>query len=227
MIRKIRISFVVALVGYVLVFLGITYYVNSTASVDPNSNCNVDLACLQANLVRTLQVDATLYSLIGALVLAGLAWMLVPEGKRKAVSGIKPAPSTSQPVKQNVTQAAKNVARPAVVQPGIKCTRCGADNLAASKFCVECGQSLIPPLAVKNTCVHCGAENLPANKFCVECGQSMLAPAKKTCAHCGAVNEPGYSFCTDCGTPFAAPHLEPESQTAVVSSSISDIPSAT
>jgi hypothetical protein len=230
MLRKIRIAFLAAIAGYILVYLGISYYVSSTVSVDSSSNCIGDLACAQANIVRSLQVDVTLYSLIGALVLAGLAWMVVPASKRRAVSGQRAAASTARAAIQNeAPKVAKAVAQQPVAHKGIPCPRCGADNVNANKFCVECGQSMVPIPAAKKQCARCGADNAAANKFCVECGQSMILPppAKKECAHCGAINEPGYSFCTDCGTSLTSPKIEPETQVAVSSSSISDLPSAT
>src|SRR5712692_6320011 len=52
----------------------------------------------------------------------------------------------------------------------MRCTGCGHENLAAAKFCAECGARL------GSMCPQCGAE-LPAGaKFCIECGHRMSAP---------------------------------------------------
>src|SRR5215471_7296848 len=60
----------------------------------------------------------------------------------------------------------------------MRCTSCGFENPEGTKFCGECGRSLM------NRCPSCGAENLPQFKFCGECGISLKAggqgaPAKR------------------------------------------------
>jgi tetratricopeptide (TPR) repeat protein len=47
------------------------------------------------------------------------------------------------------------------------CTRCGSDNPAGTKFCIECG------IPLKYWCPHCGAEDLPQAKFCGACGMPL------------------------------------------------------
>ena len=60
----------------------------------------------------------------------------------------------------------------AEVESGWKC-QCGADNLATSMFCPNCG-------AKKNEekrswiCQNCNAENSPTAKFCNQCGNPKL-----------------------------------------------------
>src|SRR5262245_5424480 len=49
----------------------------------------------------------------------------------------------------------------------MRCMSCGFENPEGTKFCGECGHSLI------NRCPHCGAENPPQFKFCGECGTSL------------------------------------------------------
>ncbi|HJU12407.1 MAG TPA: adenylate/guanylate cyclase domain-containing protein, partial [Candidatus Binataceae bacterium] len=51
------------------------------------------------------------------------------------------------------------------------CSKCGAENPAAKKFCSQCGD----PLALR--CPKCGAENSATAKFCGDCGASLLADA--------------------------------------------------
>lgn len=49
------------------------------------------------------------------------------------------------------------------------CPRCGSENEAGRKFCLECGALLTA------TCPACAAANPPGAKFCGECGTSLLA----------------------------------------------------
>src|SRR5262249_53490463 len=44
------------------------------------------------------------------------------------------------------------------------CPRCRVDNPAGTKFCGQCGASLV------SGCPSCGATNPPGNKFCGQCG---------------------------------------------------------
>ena len=53
------------------------------------------------------------------------------------------------------------------------CPKCGTENLSTSKFCHECGASLVP---VSSVCPKCAAENPSTGKFCQQCGAS-LAPS--------------------------------------------------
>jgi class 3 adenylate cyclase/tetratricopeptide (TPR) repeat protein len=52
----------------------------------------------------------------------------------------------------------------------MRCSRCGSENPAGTKFCSECGTGL------PRACPHCGVDNAPAAKFCNECGASLNAP---------------------------------------------------
>ncbi|HET8579278.1 MAG TPA: adenylate/guanylate cyclase domain-containing protein [Methylomirabilota bacterium] len=53
----------------------------------------------------------------------------------------------------------------------MRCAGCGHDNLAAAKFCAECGARL------GLVCPQCRAELPPTAKFCIECGH-RLVPAE-------------------------------------------------
>jgi class 3 adenylate cyclase/tetratricopeptide (TPR) repeat protein len=53
----------------------------------------------------------------------------------------------------------------------MRCAKCSAENAAAAKFCIECGESL------KGRCPRCGIANPPAARFCQECGASLGASA--------------------------------------------------
>lgn len=78
-----------------------------------------------------------------------------------------------------------------------RCPTHGPVAPAGTKFCPECGTSLIQPAS--QTCPNCGA---PANgaKFCPECGTKIEAPAPQgTCPNCGTETK-GAKFCPECGT---------------------------
>ena len=49
----------------------------------------------------------------------------------------------------------------------MRCSNCGNDNLASSRFCNQCGT----PLAT--TCHKCAAENASNAKFCSQCGEAL------------------------------------------------------
>lgn len=53
--------------------------------------------------------------------------------------------------------------------PGKKCSNCGAENSASSKFCSECGQKF----NVKAFCPECGQEVKSSAKFCEACGYKL------------------------------------------------------
>ena len=51
----------------------------------------------------------------------------------------------------------------------VKCTKCGADVKAGSKFCPECGNKM----AESRFCPECGAKVGANAKFCPECGKKL------------------------------------------------------
>jgi class 3 adenylate cyclase len=53
----------------------------------------------------------------------------------------------------------------------MRCPQCGHENVAAMKFCGECGTRLTV------LCRECGARNAPAQKFCGECGARLGSEA--------------------------------------------------
>jgi class 3 adenylate cyclase/tetratricopeptide (TPR) repeat protein len=61
----------------------------------------------------------------------------------------------------------------------MRCPRCGQENPAQAKFCLECGQRLA------RACVACGAPLPETAKFCLECGRPVGATAP------AAPGEPG------------------------------------
>ena len=87
-----------------------------------------------------------------------------------------------------VSQAANNMAR---------CPQDGTLAAAGTKFCPECGASMLQPQTAN--CPTCGQPTYGA-KFCPNCGakveQAPAIPAK--CPSCGADTH-GAKFCSECG----------------------------
>lgn len=96
----------------------------------------------------------------------------------------------------------------------MKCSKCGAENEAGSKFCESCGEKLEAPKkttsskssSAKAVCPSCGKENKKTAKFCEECGTSLAPkkPEKVKCPQCGKEYKAGTKFCSDCGSTLAA-----------------------
>ncbi|MDI9609452.1 MAG: zinc ribbon domain-containing protein [Candidatus Verstraetearchaeota archaeon] len=86
-------------------------------------------------------------------------------------------------------------------QQVVICPSCGAKNPVNTKFCGNCGSSLMPPS--KQACPSCKAE-VPENfKFCPNCGTPIKKPEQPVCPKCGEKNPPGTKFCGNCGEKLA------------------------
>jgi len=85
---------------------------------------------------------------------------------------------------------------PAAPQQLIVCQSCGAQNPVGTKFCGNCGKSLVPVAKVK--CPKCGAEMPVTMTFCGNCG-SPLKPEEIECPKCKAKNSSTSKFCGSCG----------------------------
>jgi len=85
---------------------------------------------------------------------------------------------------------------PAAQQKLIVCQNCGAQNPIGTKFCGNCGVSLVPVAKVK--CPKCGAEMPETMKFCGNCG-SPLKLNEIECPKCTVKNPSGAKFCGNCG----------------------------
>ncbi len=83
---------------------------------------------------------------------------------------------------------------PAPAPAAQTCAKCGAALPENAKFCLECGEKVVP--ADKILCPACG-QLVNKGKFCPECGAPIST--KKTCANCGTQFESG-KFCPECGT---------------------------
>ena len=53
---------------------------------------------------------------------------------------------------------------------GVRCSSCGTENEAGTKFCDACGTPLL------GACPGCGATNRPTARFCAECGSALAGP---------------------------------------------------
>ena len=73
----------------------------------------------------------------------------------------------------------------------ISCPKCHVMVNKGTKFCPECGNSLV------NTCIACGHTLEMGAKFCVDCGTSQTL--EFNCAKCGEKVQPGIKFCPHCG----------------------------
>src|SRR6202046_1295802 len=56
----------------------------------------------------------------------------------------------------------------------MRCTKCGADNAAGSRFCNQCATPL------SRACPKCARANAPDAKFCTECAEPLTAGATKS-----------------------------------------------
>jgi membrane protease subunit (stomatin/prohibitin family) len=85
---------------------------------------------------------------------------------------------------------------PAAPQQLIVCQSCGAQNPVGTKFCGNCGKTLLP--VAKVGCPKCGAEMPATMKFCGNCG-SPMKPEEIECPKCKAKNLSTSKFCGSCG----------------------------
>jgi len=85
---------------------------------------------------------------------------------------------------------------PAAPQQVILCQSCGTPNPVGTKFCGNCGASLVPVAKVK--CPKCEADMPATMKFCGNCG-SPLKPEEIECSKCKAKNLSTSKFCGSCG----------------------------
>lgn len=76
-----------------------------------------------------------------------------------------------------------------------KCANCGADLPEKSKFCLECGEKVVPPVPEGMViCPECG-NTVAKGKFCIECGHKFVT----ACPKCGNELPSGAKFCLECG----------------------------
>ena len=84
---------------------------------------------------------------------------------------------------------------PTTAQPEAKCAKCGATLPANAKFCLECGEKIVPAVPEGMiVCPKCG-ETVVKGKFCPECGHKFIS----VCPKCGKEVVSGAKFCLECG----------------------------
>ena len=74
----------------------------------------------------------------------------------------------------------------------LKCSKCGANLPKNAKFCLECGEKVVPLDCI--VCPECG-KTVPKGKFCPECGHKFIS----NCPKCGSQIPAGSKFCLECG----------------------------
>lgn len=75
-----------------------------------------------------------------------------------------------------------------------KCAKCGAALPADARFCLSCGEKVVPASADTVVCPECGKTVLKG-RFCPECGHSFVT----ACPKCGKDVPNGAKFCMECG----------------------------
>ena len=84
---------------------------------------------------------------------------------------------------------------PVAAEPEAKCAKCGATLPANAKFCLECGEKVVPPVPTDMiVCPECG-NTVSKGKFCPECGHKFIT----VCPKCEKNVVPGAKFCLECG----------------------------
>ena len=96
--------------------------------------------------------------------------------------GFSGTPTTTAPAEE--TSASK-----------VKCAKCGATLPENAKFCLECGEKVVPPIPDGMiVCPECG-NTVAKGKFCPECGHKFIS----ACPKCGKELVPDAKFCLECG----------------------------
>jgi class 3 adenylate cyclase/tetratricopeptide (TPR) repeat protein len=64
----------------------------------------------------------------------------------------------------------------------MRCTKCGTENAADSRFCNQCATPL------SRACPKCARQNAPDAKFCAECAEPLTASVSKSAARAAATS---------------------------------------
>lgn len=80
------------------------------------------------------------------------------------------------------------------------CEKCGESVPSTSKFCLNCGETLIIR-QVPEKCSCCGGSLVKGKKYCPDCGNEVITKVLKTkCIKCNSELIYGKKFCVECGT---------------------------
>ena len=97
----------------------------------------------------------------------------------------------------------------------MRCSKCGTDNAAGSRFCTQCATPLGKP------CPKCAHENISEAKFCAQCaapldGSSVPSQAEAREELAGERRHLTVLFCDMVGSTALAAQLDPEEWRAIV-----------
>ncbi len=124
---------------------------------------------------------------------AGIGNMTITGGGAGDVVGLGVGLAAAGAIAPQVGQMFQGMGTPAAPEaPAEKCAKCGATLAAGAKFCLECGEKVVP--AGQVICPQCG-KTIPKGKFCMECGHKFVS----SCPRCGTELAPGAKFCLECG----------------------------
>ena len=92
-----------------------------------------------------------------------------PAHNSTKITGTQPTPNPVQ-----TRSAPSATTQPAASSyPKIKCDKCGTLVSATSKFCGECGNTLVIGVPKQKKCLRCGANVDSGSKFCSDCGYEI------------------------------------------------------
>src|SRR5580692_6375063 len=66
----------------------------------------------------------------------------------------------------------------------MRCTKCGTENAADSRFCNQCATPL------SRACPKCAHLNAPDAKFCAECAEPLTSDTSKSTARAPSTSSP-------------------------------------
>lgn len=81
----------------------------------------------------------------------------------------------------------------------ILCGKCNSKNPEGTKFCPQCGESVVTKTAPSLKCPSCSAEVAQGSKFCNICGEKL---GPNNCPDCNAEVPANSKFCPNCGKKF-------------------------
>jgi ribosomal protein L40E len=90
------------------------------------------------------------------------------------VYGAPPPPPPFPSQNQQSSALAAYGAPPLFPSKKLICVNCQTPNDEDGKYCMSCGQALVPKAPQKALCPKCGAQTKPNATFCTQCGTSLF-----------------------------------------------------